>query len=315
MSETASADPADSEVLSSYDWTSLTLPASSCDPEATGDITLVDGTGEVTVDEVTAYTVTAELPPDYGDLAGRPAAIIRYSCLLHDANGVGAFPIAVFTAGASGAELLGILDTSALGVSPSGSFLVPDAVSFVDGQILLTGNYLTDEDSRCCPSGVGWTSIAFVYGSLVASGVVATGEPPVTLPSRGARVDGDLIVYDPSVHVQQVADLEYLEGAPQDFRDFVWSEKQKLDGPGCEGVIRVSRLRLDGFAVGAEECAEPMGGADVLWSQRDGSWEVLLVHQNLPDCATLTAARFPAEMLGDSPMCLDDSYQEVPYSP
>lgn len=168
--------------LKAFDWTTVTLPASSCDPAATGDITLVAGKGTVQVDARTAYVVTVDLPPDFGEVAGRPAAVLRYSCLLQGANGVGMFPIAVFFAGSTGPERAGILQSPDLGSTANGSTLSHDSVSFVAGQILVTGNYLAEGDARCCASGVGWTSIAFVYGRLAPSRVVATGARPATLP-------------------------------------------------------------------------------------------------------------------------------------
>ena len=202
-----SESPTPADVLGTADWSSMTLPASSCDPAASGDITLVDGRGTVTVNAQTSYSVQAVLPPDVGELAGAPAAVLRYSCLLNGANGVGAFPIAVFTAGATAPTLLDILHTDDLGIAPSGSLLVPDAVSFVDEQILITGKYLTDTDARCCASGTAWTSVAYVYGRLMPSGFLSTDEPPTTLPVLGAQISGDLITYNPAVPIPDRADL------------------------------------------------------------------------------------------------------------
>ena len=303
-------------MLRSFDWGTVTLPASSCDPAATGDIVLVGGKGTVQVDAQTVYAVTLELPPGFGEVAGRSAAVLRYSCLLQGSNGVGVFPIAVFFAGAGGPERAGILQSTDLGVAESGSTLSHDAVSFVDGQIVVTGKYLAEGDPRCCASGTGWTSLAFVYGRLTPGGVVTTGAPPGTLPVRGARISGDLIIYDPAVPVRKQADLAYLDGAPQDFKDFVWGLKQKAGGAGCDGVISVSRLRLSGFAVGDEGCDPPSGGgSEMLWVKRGGHWDVLMQLQNYPGCSALTAASFPADVLGDSPQCLDATGAPVPYTP
>lgn len=309
----ASESPAPKDVLGAADWSSMTLPASSCDPAASGDITLVDGQGKVTVNPQTSYSVQAVLPPDIGELAGAPAAVLRYSCLLDGANGVGAFPLAVFTAGATAPELLEILHTDDLGITPSGSLLAPDAVSFVDGQLLITGKYLTDTDARCCASGTAWTSIAYVYGRLIPTGILSTNEPPTTLPVRGAQIRGDLIIYDPAVPVHERADLAYLEGTPNDFRDFIWSQKLGNDGPGSDSVISVNRVRLSGFARGSVGYVPPMGGAALLWIKQAGAWQLLTGLQNTPGCAMLQKAGFPADVLGDNPTCLDDSYAEVPY--
>jgi hypothetical protein len=309
-----SATSASAAVLTSYDWASVTLPASSCDPAATGDIVLTDGKGTVTVNATTSYAVTVMTPPDIGEVAGRPAAVLRYSCVLVGSNGVGAFPIAVFVADAKKPELAGILQNSDLGVTPNGSALNHNAVSFVDGQIVVTGKYLTDGDARCCASGIGWTSIAFVYGGLVALGSIVVGAPPATLPPRGARISGTLIVYDPAVRVQKKSDLGYLAGAPQDFKDFVWNQRQQANVPGCDSVISVSRLSLAGFALGDEGCVPPMGGEELLWVKHGGQWHVLMGLQNTPSCDALKAANFPAEVLGDDPQCRDAAEDTVPYA-
>lgn len=301
-------------MLTSYDWTKVALPASSCDPAATGEISLSGGKGTVQVDAQTVYDVTLETPPDIGEVAGGPAAVLRYSCVLEGSNGVGAFPIAVFVAGPSSPDLVGILQSSDLGATATGSELSHDGVSFVNGQIVVTGKYLTDSDPRCCASGTGWTSIAYVYGRLAASGTITTGAPPMALPPRGTRVSGDLIIYDPSVRVRKQTDLGYLERAPQDFKDFVWSLKQQTNGPGCDGVISVSRLRLDGFALGDEGCDPPSGGAEMLLVKRSGHWDVLMQLQNYPACTELKSAHFPANVLGDDPQCQDASGTPVPYT-
>lgn len=304
----------DSASLRAYDWEAVTLPASSCDPAATGDIALAGGRGTVQVDAQTVYDVALVLPPDFGEVAGQPAAVLRYSCLLEGANGVGAFPIAVFVVGANGPEDVGILQHTELGMTANGSTISHDAVSFVADQIVVTGKYLTDTDSRCCASGIGWTSIALVYGRLAPSGVIGIGAPPATLPPRGARKTGDLIVYDPPVRVQKQTDLTYLEGAPRDFADFVWSLKLQTNATGCDSVIAVSRLSLSGFALGDEGCDPPSGGSEMLLAKHNGRWSVVMQLQNTPACAELTAAGFPAEVLGEDPQCRDATNATVPYA-
>lgn len=267
------------------------------------------------VDALTSYSVAVELPPDFGDAGGRPAAVVRYACVLKGSNGVGAFPIAVFTAGANGPERVGIVQSAELGMTANGSTLSHDSVAFVADQIVVTGKYLTDTDPRCCASGVGWTSLALVYGRrLVPSAVIGTGAPPATLPPRGARRTGDLIVYDPGVRVQKQTDLAYLEGAPRDFSDFIWTLKQQTTGPGCDSVISVGRLSLAGFALSDEGCDPPSGGAELLLAKRNGHWDVLMQLQNTPSCTALQAAHFPAAVLGDDPRCLDATGETVPYS-
>ncbi|WP_345542903.1 hypothetical protein [Microbacterium jejuense] len=309
------APASDADTLAAYDWRAITVPASSCDPDATGDITLVDGKGELVGDEFHTYSVVAQLPPDIGELAEGTAAVLRLTCFLEGANALPPLPFAIFAVGDDGPELIGLLHNTDLGVSASGSALVVDALEIVDGQIVVTGAYLTDQDAHCCPSGVGWTWIAVVHGRMVTQGYIADGAPPAELPARGARAEGDLIIYDPPVEVQEQSDLELLEGAPQDFKDFIWTQKQQNDGPGCDSVITVSRLHLAGFASGGVGCDPPMGGAALLWIERDGAWSVLLTHQDTPPCDVLTAAQFPASVLGDAPECADAQWQPVPYAP
>jgi hypothetical protein len=90
--------------------------------------------------------------------------------------------------------------------------------------------------------------------------------------------------------------------------------KQQTNGPGCDGVISVSRLRLSGFAFGDQGCDPPSGGAEMLWVKRNGQWDVLMQLQNYPRCAALTSAHFPADVLGDAPKCLDATDALVPYT-
>jgi hypothetical protein len=308
--------------LESYDWSTVTLPASSCDSGASGDIALVDGKGTVSVDAQTQYAVSVELPPDFGELGGQPAAAVRYSCVLLGSNGVGAFPIAVFVRGDSRPEPAGILQNADLATTSSGSSLTHDAVSFVDGQLVIAGKYLTENDPRCCPSGQGWTSVAWVGGRLVPSGVVTSGTAPVTLPSApssttsstaGAVTTGDPIVYSPPVQVQREADLDQLDGAPADFRDFIWGLEQSSGSSDCTAVITVNRLSSKGYASGGLGCAQQGSGSGMLWYDDGGTWKVLAELQNQPTCALLESVHFASDVL-ETPTCYDADNQTLPYS-
>jgi len=315
--EAPSGSPAGSEAathvavpvdLKSYDWSDLALPASSCDSAATGDIELLNGTGTVTVDSMTVYDVSVDLPPAIGEAGGQTVAVMTYSCLLRGANGVGAFPIAVFRAGEDGVELLGILRNHDLGSSATPSSLVDVTVTFVDGEIIFAGKFLTANDARCCATGVGWSSVKLSDGRLIPSGVIATGPVPTTLPT-------DLIVYEPPARIEHESDLQQLADAPSGFADAVWRQKLASDVAGCGAVYTVHRVTGRGFAIGGSECSGGgAGGADTLWSRdADGTWTIFARPQNTVSCATLAAVGFPADVYGYG-VCLDSQFNAVPYS-
>ncbi|MEF2976703.1 hypothetical protein [Subtercola sp. YIM 133946] len=312
---------ATADALRAYDWSSVALSAASCDAAATGDLTLKGGKGTVVVDAQTQYRVSAQLPPDVGELGGHAAAVLRYSCILDGSNGVGAFPVAVFTAGASGPQLVGVLQNADLGTAPGGEALTHDAVTFVDGQVVISGKYLTPTDANCCPSGQGWTSIALAGGRLIASGVVTSGAPPTTLassagpglPTGGGAVGSSPIVYSPPVQVQTQQDLTRLTGAPADFQAFIWSLVQSSTSTDCAAVISVDRLNLTGFAEGGSGCSGEGSGSGMLWYKDGATWKVLAELQNEPTCALLESVHFAADAL-DDPSCFDANDQSVPYA-
>lgn len=299
-----------SAALSSNDWGAVTVPRAACEPSAAGDVTLAQGKGSFTVGALT-YSVSANPGPVYGELQSRPAAVLQLTCALEGANAVAGLPIAVFSANADGVRLLGVVRNQDLGTAPeTSSALVPSSETFVEGQIVIAGAYLQDNDPRCCASGTGWTTIRWQGDALVPSGVITAGEPPATLPTPSAN----LITYPGGVAVQTEADLAKLVGAPDEFKQFVLTQVPPTEAPCNQpGKVIVQAIRLDGYAVGntVYHCAQ--AGHEVLWVLIGGAWKQLAASEDVFDCAPLKAATFPATLLGSDPHCMDGQGQYVVY--
>ena len=115
--------------------------------------------------------------------------------------------------------------------------------------------------------------------------------------------------------MQIAADLPKLVGAPDDFKQFVLTQVPSAETPCNEpGQVTVQAIRSDGYAVGSAVYHCARAGHEVLWAKIDGRWKTLASSEDLFDCATLDAARFPAVLLGTGPHCVGDRGQYLAYS-
>jgi hypothetical protein len=137
-----------------------------------------------------------------------------------------------------------------------------------------------------------------------------TPAPTETGPPR-------LIAYaggeSPGAEIHDQADADRLEGAPDDFKQFIGRTAERLaKGSTCtDGYVGVTveTLRTDGYAVGGvNEC----GGYRALWAIVDGSWKEVAASQEMWDCAVLERYAVPSDIAGDR--CYDyDAQKERRY--
>jgi hypothetical protein len=121
----------------------------------------------------------------------------------------------------------------------------------------------------------------------------------------------DLITYekdngDPGIQVESLGDKSKLEGAPEDFADFIGETAQVLaEESTCKGGyvgVTVAVVRTDGFARGGvNDC----GGYAALWARVDGAWTEIDGTQEMWDCRVLEKYDVPSDIAGTA--CWDDA--------
>lgn len=142
----------------------------------------------------------------------------------------------------------------------------------------------------------------------------ATAEPTTTSEATDdpTTAAAEIIYYDPPATVETEDDLDQLDGAPQDFVDFVASQLDP-DAGECAPIVWVYSLDPTGYAYGG---IGGCGGAQLVWKRTGESWEQVAGTQDTWSCDDLTAAAVPVELLagpqGEDVLCLtDDSSVET----
>jgi hypothetical protein len=136
---------------------------------------------------------------------------------------------------------------------------------------------------------------------------------PSSSPSSAAA---ELIRYDqeePSgVSIAKAAEVSKLEGAPNDFKQFIAGLIDGLKTPpdeDCQLTVGVAKIDTSGFAFGSQHSC---GGAVYIWAKQDGVWQEIWGGQELPDCDAMEKYSVPTSIVGDK--CLDAEKQgHVPY--
>jgi hypothetical protein len=133
--------------------------------------------------------------------------------------------------------------------------------------------------------------------------------------SPSTESKSELIVYSEKpeesagVTIETVADVRKLEGAPDDFRQFVAglvdSSTTMLVDKECPFSVSVAKIDPSGFAIGSMFSC---GGAAYIWAKRDGVWQEIWGGQELPDCDDMKKYSVPKSIVGDK--CLDDQKQD-----
>ena len=118
----------------------------------------------------------------------------------------------------------------------------------------------------------------------------------------------ELIEYDQDeaagVIIAKPADVAKLEGAPDDFKQFVAGlidASKTLPEDDCQATVGVSKVDTSGFAAGNMHSC---GGAVYIWAERDGVWQEIWSGQEAPVCADLEKYSVPKPIAGDK--CYDD---------
>lgn len=91
-------------------------------------------------------------------------------------------------------------------------------------------------------------------------------------------------------------DVWRLENAPEGFRESVSLEVGVPDEDGCTPQVSIFAMHEEGFVYGSVGYPDCGGGAQALWGNQSGTWEALLVFQDVPDCEDVVAAGVPENM-------------------
>jgi len=128
--------------------------------------------------------------------------------------------------------------------------------------------------------------------------------------SSSPSPDAELITYDQKpagVTIAKVADVSKLEGAPDDFKQFIAGLIDGLKTPpdeDCQFTVGVEKIDTSGFAFGSQHSC---GGAMYIWAKQDGVWQEIWGGQELPDCDAMEKYSVPTSIVGDK--CLDAKKQ------
>ena len=100
------------------------------------------------------------------------------------------------------------------------------------------------------------------------------------------------------VDIKKVADVNLLEGAPDDFKQFIagiiaYQEGMGVQDKDCPFSVSVDVIDTTGFARGSMFAC---GGAAFIWAKRDGTWQQIWGGQDAPACEELTKFSVPKSM-------------------
>ena len=146
--------------------------------------------------------------------------------------------------------------------------------------------------------------------ALLLSGACGAddGKGGTTSSPNPAEPKTELIEYDQDeaagVIIAKPADVAELEGAPDDFKQFVAGIVDvSLTSPeeDCQFTVGVAKIDTSGFAAGSMHSC---GGAVYIWAKRDGVWQEIWSGQEIPVCADLRKYSVPKAIAGDK--CYDD---------
>ena len=158
---------------------------------------------------------------------------------------------------------------------------------------------------------------AVLAAALLLSGACSADDDPGEAESSptSATPEAEVIEYDqeeaPGVVIAKAADVAKLEGAPDDFKQFVAGiidSNRTLPDDDCEFTVGVAKIDTSGFAAGS---LHSCGGAAYIWAKRDGVWQEVWAGQELPQCEEMTKYSIPKSIAGDT--CYEGQ-KEVDYT-
>ena len=107
------------------------------------------------------------------------------------------------------------------------------------------------------------------------------------------------------VTIEKVADVDKLEGAPDDFKQFIAGMFAASTGmfvdKDCPFSVGVAKIDTSGYAIGSMFTG---GGAAFIWSKRDGVWQQIWGGQDVPACDDLKKYSVPKAIVPDG-KCFD----------
>jgi hypothetical protein len=147
---------------------------------------------------------------------------------------------------------------------------------------------------------------AVLAAALLLSGACSADDDKGGVKSgpTSAKPEAELIEYDQEeaagITVAKAADVAKLEGAPDDFKQFIAGivdSNRTLPDEDCEFTAKVARIDTSGFAAGS---LHSCGGAAYIWAKRDGVWQEVWTGQELPKCDEMTRYSIPKSIAGDT---------------
>ena len=106
---------------------------------------------------------------------------------------------------------------------------------------------------------------------------------------------------DGGVILHKASDISKLDGAPDDFKQFIAGVIDTSVNSGeqdtqCPTTISVDKFDPSGYAAGSiGDC----GGAELLWAKRDGAWQQIWGGQTIRECADMKKYSVPVAIAGD----------------
>ena len=171
---------------------------------------------------------------------------------------------------------------------------------------------LADPAGGCHPFGMvnRLPAAAVLAAALLFSAACGAddGKGGPTSSPTPAEPKAELIEYDQDeatgVTIAKPADVAKLEGAPDDFKQFIAGivdASKTLPDEDCQFTVGVAKIDTSGFAAGSMHSC---GGAVYIWAERDGVWQEIWAGQELPLCDDLKKYSVPKAIGGDK--CYDD---------
>ncbi len=132
-------------------------------------------------------------------------------------------------------------------------------------------------------------------------------------PSAATTAAAKIIKYPDGIALATPEDVNKLEGAPEDFKQFISGAASQVmtdtsATDKCGPYISVSQVDPAGFASGGIfDC----GGAALMWARVDGIWRQIFGGQISPPCDDMKKYSVPKAIAGDK--CYDGD-NEVDYA-
>jgi hypothetical protein len=131
-----------------------------------------------------------------------------------------------------------------------------------------------------------------------------SSEPSSTAPAKLIEFHQDDAA---GLTIEKPADVSKLEGAPDDFKQFIAGMIDGLKTPpdeDCQFTVGVARIDTSGFATGNQHSC---GGAAFIWAKHDDVWQEIWSGQEAPDCDTMVKYSVPKSIVGGQ--CFDADKQ------